>query len=123
MVGTGEQVQLGDEGRPATVGRLLGEGSQGIVFAAAAESGRELALKWYFAASATAAQRDALIELIDRGAPSDRFLWPSELAFSLADQGFGYTMPLRPTHYVGLADLLTGRVDVSFSSVCRLCLE
>ncbi len=32
-------------------------------------------------------------------------------------------MPLRPAHYVGLVDLLTGRTDIAFSKVCRLCLE
>jgi eukaryotic-like serine/threonine-protein kinase len=37
--------------------------------------------------------------------------------------GFGYTMPLRPDEYSSLSDLLVGRVDMPFRSVCCLCLE
>ena len=38
------------------------------------------------------------------------------------DGGFGYVMPLRPPATCPVADLLTGRVDASFSTVARLCM-
>lgn len=79
-------------------------------------------MKLYYASTATAAQRALIEDLVERGAPDDRFLWPQELV-ELDDGRFGYVMPLRPEGYAGLADLLTGRVDATFAAVCRLCVE
>src|SRR5689334_1209739 len=110
-------------GRRITVGRLIGEGSQGAVFEATCDSPAPLiALKWYFAHTATDAQRRAISVLIERGAPSERFLWPTELVHAPGQPGFGYAMPLRPPRFAALADLLTGKADMPFVEVCRLCL-
>jgi serine/threonine protein kinase len=62
-------------------------------------------------------------ELIERGSPDDRFLWPTEIALASSVPSFGYLMPLRDHASVGLADLLTGKVDVPFSTVCTLGME
>lgn len=121
---TGSQVELPQSRRVATVRRFLGEGSQGAVHEVVVDStGEHLALKWYFPSLGGDRQRAAIAELIERGSPDDRFLWPTELATRPGDRSFGYLMPLRSEASVGLSDLLTGRVDVPFSTICTLGME
>jgi len=107
------------------VGATLGEGSQGTVYELAAQEAPEqrLALKWYQPAAATPAQREAIATLVRWGAPSDRFLWPLDLVDVPGRSGFGYVMPLRPQGFVGLAEILRGRVDAPPSLAVRICLE
>jgi len=124
LLSVGSQIVLSRSNRRCFVRKFIGEGSQGSVFEVAlgAEE-RPAALKWYFPNTATTAQRASISELIDRGAPDERFLWPSELV-ELADvKGFGYLMPLRPESSAGLSDLLTGKIDVPFSVICTLGME
>ena len=100
--------------RHATVRRFIGEGSQGSVYdVESSPRASTYALKWYFPSIGQAAQRDAIEELVDRGAPDDRFLWPTEIVEVEGRSSFGYVMPLRPTTTSGLSDLLTGKVDVA----------
>ncbi len=105
-----------------TVGEVLGEGGQGTVFRLSGPGGRDLALKWYRHGTAPPGQRDALLALVDRPAPSAGFLWPMDVVDGAAGD-FGYVMPLRPEAYSSVADLLTGRVDAPFSVVVRLALS
>lgn len=120
----GDRVELPSTRRTVTVGRLIGEGSQGAVHEVVVDGTDErLALKWYFPALGSARQRAAIEDLAERGAPDARFLWPAEIALLADDPGFGYVMPLRDESTVGLSDLLTGRVDVPFSRVCTLGME
>lgn len=123
MIDEGATVRLPRSGQTYAVGRLLGEGSQGSVqeLVATDGSGRRLALKWYFPVSATARQRATISQLAQRGSPGSMFLWPSELV-EAADGTFGYVMPLRPDRFIGLSDLLVGRVDATLGTVVRLCL-
>jgi len=124
VIKPGDRVTLSRSGRTATLVRLIGEGSQGAVFEAVASNGERLAAKWYLPRSGTDGQRALIGDLVDRGAPDERFLWPLELiAATDGTEGFGYVMPLRPDDYAGLAEMLTGKVDVGFSVVCRLSLE
>ena len=110
--------------RRATVRRFIGEGSQGSVYDVVIEpTGEHAALKWYFPSLAHDRQRAAIEELVERGSPDDRFLWPDEMATVDGNPSFGYIMPLRPATTVGLSDLLTGKVDVPFSTVCTLGME
>jgi len=120
----GSELRLAASGRRAVVSRLIGEGSQGQVFEAAIDNGSSrVAIKWYFPHTGTPHQRDVVLDLIDRGPPSDRFLWPAELIDLPNTRGFGYVMPLRSERYASLVELLMGKVDMPFSLVCRLCLE
>jgi DNA-binding helix-hairpin-helix protein with protein kinase domain len=118
----GDVVTLARRGERWQVGAVLGEGGQGTVYRLLSPDGRDLALKWYRRGATQRGQRDALLALIDRAAPSSGFLWPLDLVDS-DDGGFGYAMPLRPGGYVTLTDLLTGRVDAPFSVVVRLALS
>lgn len=120
----GGVVELPQSRRSARVRRFIGEGSQGAVYEVAAEpTGEAHALKWYFPFAGTRRQRQAIEDLIERGSPDDRFLWPTELAQAPESPTFGYIMPLRDQSSVGLADLLTGKVDVPFSTICTLGME
>jgi DNA-binding helix-hairpin-helix protein with protein kinase domain len=123
MVGEGAEVELTTSGRRARVTRLLGEGGQGSVYEVAADDGLRYALKWYFTHTATPQQRGAITDLVERGAPDDRFLWPLELVVQRGKPGFGYVMPLRPPEFVGLSALLHGAVDASLRSVCTIGFE
>lgn len=121
---SGSEVQLPQSRRRATVRRFIGEGSQGSVYDVVVEpTGEHFALKWYFESRNLDRQRAVIDDLIERGAPDGRFLWPTEIATSDGQSTFGYLMPLRDRSSVGLADLLTGKVDVPFSIVCTLGME
>jgi serine/threonine protein kinase len=121
---TGSDVELPESRRRATVRRFIGEGSQGAVYDVVVEpTGRHHALKWYFPSLGHERQRATIHDLIERGAPDDRFLWPTEIAVVAGSPSFGYLMPLRDHASVGLTDLLTGKIDVPFSTVCTLGME
>jgi serine/threonine protein kinase len=122
MIRVGTRLTLPSYGELAVI-RLIGEGSQGQVFEVRPRDGEPLALKWYLPHTASKQQRDRIAELVERGAPGPRFLWPLAMVDVRGSHGFGYLMPLRPAGHAGLVDLLTGKVDVPFSTVCRLCLE
>ena len=124
LLPTGQELELRASGRRCHIARFLGEGSQGVVYAVSFPNGdADAALKWYHPHTASFLQRQALQDLIERGAPDDRFLWPSELV-ELADlPGFGYLMPLRPARYISLGEVLKGKVPSSYSFVCRLGRE
>jgi serine/threonine protein kinase len=105
------------------VGDLLGEGGQGSVFELRSDdpAAPVLALKWYRPETSHPEQRRALTRLAQQPPPSEAFLWPLEV-IERPGGDFGYVMPLRPAGFVPISDLLTGRVDASFSTVAKLCM-
>lgn len=113
---TGQTVQIEHSRRTCVVDRLLGAGGQGEVYRATVE-GRAVALKWYFSHTATLAQRQGLEELIKKGPPDNRFLWPEDLAASPGTPGFGYIMPLRESRFRSIIDLMKRRVEPSFRTL------
>jgi DNA-binding helix-hairpin-helix protein with protein kinase domain len=107
---------------PVKVLKFLGGGGQGEVYAADL-NGKPVAVKWYFPASATPAQRTTLQELVAMGPPSSAFLWPIELATAPDLAGFGYLMPLREERFKGVVDLVTRRAEPTFSALARSCFN
>ena len=102
------------------VEQYLGGGGQGEVYRAKL-GGQDVALKWYFPHYLTQDERlrERLEMAIKAGPPSDRFLWPQELASSAEVDAFGYVMPLREGRFKGIVDLMKRRVDPSFRALAR----
>jgi eukaryotic-like serine/threonine-protein kinase len=119
---TAEIVRTQSTSLDCQVGPLLGAGGQGEVYRATV-SGKPVALKWYLPRAATQLQRNSLENLIKKGAPNNRFLWPIDLVTSLTEPGFGYIMPLRDASYRGLVDLMKRRIDPTFRALATAAFE
>ena len=118
----GQTVRTEPSGLPCTAEQLLGAGGQGEVYRA--RLGAEaVALKWFFPQMATPEQRAALEILVRRGAPSEHFLWPLELASDPQVQGFGYVMALRPPRFKNIVDLMKRKIEPSFRSLATAGLN
>lgn len=127
LLQTGQTVKTRRSGQPCRVERFLGGGGQGEVYRAE-WAGGAFALKWYFPNTATADQRAALEELVNNDparwpVPSDRFLWPLDIAEAPSVKGFGYLMKLREPQYKSLLDLMAGRIDPSFRTLTTVGLQ
>lgn len=126
MLEVGDTIALQNAPNPCVVTGSLGEGSQGRVYAVDVELAggtHRYALKWFKPGYDTPAQRLVLDALIERGIPSDRFLWPIDLASSATESGFGYLMPLRPDSFSPLSDLCNGQVDLAIATVATVGME
>lgn len=118
----GQRVRATSSRVDCVVGKFLGGGGQGEVYQAVL-GGEPVALKWYYPRSATADQQKALESLIKMGPPSDRFLWPMELASAPAAAGFGYIMPLRNPRFKGIVDMMKRRIEPGFRALATVGLE
>jgi DNA-binding helix-hairpin-helix protein with protein kinase domain len=105
----GSTFELVSSGQRCSVVRFIGEGAEGQVYVATDGTGRELAVKALKPERATATQWNVLRALVDRGAPSDRFLWPRDL--TRLGSTFGYTMALRPASFQPVSDWVANRVE------------
>ncbi len=103
---------------------VLGDGGQGEVYQVEA-GGAMLAVKWY---NAQVLRVDRglygrLKVLIDRGAPSNRFLWPFELVTLPDGTGLGYVMRLRRPSYLKVHALVGDQIRPPFRVLATLgCL-
>jgi DNA-binding helix-hairpin-helix protein with protein kinase domain len=107
---------------PCTAEKFLGGGGQGEVYRADL-GGKKVALKWYFPAQATPEQREALEVLIQKGPPTEKFLWPIELTHSPDVPGFGYVMPLRGPQYKSIVDLMKRRAEPTFRALATAGMQ
>jgi serine/threonine protein kinase len=112
----GQVVQTVYAGQPCHVESLLGAGGQGEVYRASL-GGAPLALKWLYPYAATANQRAAIDALIRKGAPSESFLWPIELASAPGVAGFGYLMALYEPRFRSGVDLAKRRIEPTFRAL------
>ena len=119
---SGQKVRTSSSRGDCSVEKLLGSGGQGEVYQAQLD-GKPVAVKWYYPTSATPDQQKALEALIKIGAPSDRFLWPMQLATASATTGFGYVMPLRNRRFRSIVDLMKRRIEPSFRALATAGLE
>lgn len=110
---------------PARIESLLGEGGQGAVYRVRSGD-RPFALKWYNATmiAADPGLWTRLHKAVDRGAPSDEFLWPFDLV-TRGDRGdrFGYLMRLRGERFAKLTALVSGETDATFRAIARACFH
>ena len=61
--------------------------------------------------------------LVRRGAPSEHFLWPLELAADPRVRGFGYVMQLRPNRFKNIVDLMKRKIEPTFRSLATAGLN
>lgn len=127
MIPQGTTLNVGNE--QLTVGDMLGEGGEGQVYAIHNGAGDPVyALKWYFTHTAVEQRRHSLVDLVERGAPHSRFLWPLGLidpsaGRDEANPNFGYLMRMRPAGFVSLAKLLALEVPRHEDRVVQLAFE
>ena len=108
-----------------SVEKFLGSGTQGEVYQAAWAS-QPVALKWYFPhyVQQDTHLRQRITQIIQFRPPSDRFLWPLEVAFQPDElKTFGYLMPLREARFKGMADLMTRQIEPSFQALVTAGIE
>lgn len=124
MLRLGQTVQSKSADIQLTVERFIGGGGQGEVYAARVGD-TPVALKWFFPHYLRQDKRlrERLERAIQTAAPSDRFLWPSELVSMPGVKGFGYLMPLREPRFRGMVDLVTRRVEPSFRALVTAGFE
>lgn len=124
LLSIGQTVTGVSSGVTFTVDRFIGGGGQGEVYAVSVD-GHPLALKWFFPhyLRQDSRQRERLERATQLGAPSDRFLWPAEIATSRGVPGFGYLMPLREPRFKGMVDLVTRRIEPSFRALTTAAFE
>jgi DNA-binding helix-hairpin-helix protein with protein kinase domain len=124
MLKSGQTVHTESSGLPCTVEKFLGGGGQGEVYRSNL-SGRPVALKWYFPHYLNQDRYllDRLKTAIKSGAPSDRFLWPMDLASEPTINSFGYVMPLRDSQYKGIIDLMKRRIEPTFRALATAGFE
>lgn len=115
------QLRLGQTLRGASspvapvVMSLLGGGGQGEVYVVDL-GGAAYAVKWYHerVLQVDRGLYSRLRVAIDRGAPSDKFIWPFEIVTLPDGSGLGYLMRLLDPRFRSINDLLNGTLNPSF---------
>ena len=133
LLKSGEMVRTQTTGLSYIVEKYLGGGGQGEVYRVRGRRGPAnwsnaddtVAMKWYFPhyLRQDPSLQDRLKRAIDKGPPSDRFLWPQELVQTASRPGFGYVMPLREDRFVGIIDLVARRAVPNFRSLVTAGFE
>jgi serine/threonine protein kinase len=109
-----DRTLITESNTPVKVQKLLGGGGQGEVYAVNWQ-GKPFALKWYYQHTATPDQLKNLRELVKKGTPDPRFLWPLDIIPECAGvPGYGYLMRLRGHEYKGIIDLMARRSEPTF---------
>ena len=123
-----DQLKSGDHvsssERRFKVVKEIGSGGQGNVYLVT-EEGHPYALKWYSQAASTPEQFQAIEVLIEKGSPSDLFVWPIALVEGLSKDNFGYVMPLIDSkRYTKLSHYFSGEVDAKrFEPIIDACIR
>lgn len=116
----GERVKL-TIGSEAIVVKELGRGGQGIVYLVEL-GGQQMALKWYLNPPSDKFYKN-LEENIQKGAPSDAFLWPEYLTMKQKGS-YGYIMKLRPQGYYEFGQFLLAKKQFkSFEAMCNAAMK
>jgi DNA-binding helix-hairpin-helix protein with protein kinase domain len=116
----GDKLRVSGTGSECVIEELLGAGGQGEVYRVNVD-GVGRALKWYYPHTGTDFQWKTLALLIESGPPDDRFLWPRHLLTMDSKPAYGYLMPLRPSRYKGVSDLLVRNVTSTLKNLATSC--
>ncbi|HYP27254.1 MAG TPA: serine/threonine protein kinase [Blastocatellia bacterium] len=118
----GQKLALEPSGMTCEVGQFLGAGGQGEVYRATVD-GKPVALKWFFPHIATPELQSSISLLTQTGPPTEKFLWPIEMARAAGVNGFGYIMPLREPRFKNIVDLMKRRIEPTFRALATAGLE
>jgi DNA-binding helix-hairpin-helix protein with protein kinase domain len=119
-IAAADVVRLAASQQQLQIGRLLGAGTQGLVYEVATRDvGRILALKWYRPDSASTNQLNRINRLLALGAPGRAFLWPIDIAHADNRPSFGYVMAARDARFQSLSTLMHGQVRIPLEVICR----
>ena len=123
MLQPGQKLTAEGLGATIEVHEQLGSpGGQGEVYRASM-SGKDYALKWYFQEALAPEQHDNLADLVRRGVPTPKFVWPLDLVLNNGVFG-GYVMPIIDTkRYKTLREWTTGSVRCDFRTLCTVGYE
>ncbi len=110
-------------GATAIIDKELGRGGQGIVYLVNV-AGEKKALKWYINPPDEDFYRN-LETNINKGAPSDAFIWPEYLVLR-QNGSYGYVMKLRPQNYYEFGNFLIAKVrfksfDAMLAAAMKIC--
>ena len=124
LLNAGDVVVTNLSKQQCVVSKLLGGGGQGEVYLAAID-GSPVAVKWYFSSwlALDTQLEHRLAYAVEKGAPSDRFLWPMQLVTRSGNQGFGYVMPLREERFKGLVEMAAGRINPTVAAIAMAGFE
>lgn len=109
---------VSEKGISYKIREMLGSGGQGEVYKIDSPNG-PMALKWYYKLTSTPEQKQIIMDLVQDGSPSNKFLWPIDFIRSTSDATFGYVMALRPKGYNNIPDLLNRKVQLTFGVVIK----
>jgi eukaryotic-like serine/threonine-protein kinase len=120
----GQIILLQSSKRTFLVEQFLGGGGQGEVYRGSLQN-HPYAMKWYYPdyPQHDSRLRERLEMMIKYGAPSERFLWPIELASAQEVPGFGYIMPLREPRFKSIIDMMKRRVEPSLHVIATVGFE
>lgn len=113
-----------------TVKEFLASGGQGEVYKVTYQ-GEEKALKWYKKSFLDGNKNiqafyDNLRTNINKGKPSDEFLWPIDITEwkNNGNDSFGYIMNLRPPEYYDIPKFILGKANFnSYRKIIDTCLH
>lgn len=111
-----------NSGMNIKVVKFLGSGGQGEVYEVLIDN-RRFAMKWYFLQTGTEKQKKLINELVKIKKPDERFLWPVSVVEIKGRKSFGYLMPLRPTQFSNIVDLMKRRIEPTFDAVITACVQ
>jgi len=122
VLNNGDFVASGE--RRFRVLKEIGGGGQGNVYLVSEES-VQYALKWYNKTSSTVDQYQAIEMLVEKGAPSEKFIWPLAIVEGNSKDNFGYIMPLIDTkRFTKLALYFGGEIKVKrFEPIIDACIR
>ena len=102
----------------------IGEGGQGKVYLVKSDS-EKYALKWYNLSMSTAEQYEAIQILLEKGSPSEKFIWPLEICEGESEHNFGYIMPLIDLRrYTKLTNYFSGDTEVKrLEIIIDICMR
>lgn len=119
---SGDYVSNGE--RKLRVLKELGGGGQGNVYLVT-DNGEQFALKWYNKQSSTPEQYHAIEMLVEKGAPSEKFVWPLAIVEGESKDNFGYIMPLIDTkRFTKLSHYFSGEIKAKkFEPLIDACIR